>query len=241
MAIGGQVGRWATAVAALASLIAGAFAGPARAAWPAALPAQPLVQAPRVCAPGIVPLNRRCHVVDFAPLGAFKGRNWYYAFYDTHWADRHGHHDRGFPVIFYLEQPATLRLSLWVDDAPGLAGRWALTAPARPVLIRKPDGSIYLGFTLKAVEGPDDQRLFRLAGLHWRIIDILDRSTADQARLDAATPVGCTQASNWRYDWTAFQLRAPLKADLGGPCGTIVAGLAAGRSRVSLTTARLIR
>ena len=237
MAIGGQVGRWAAAVAMLAGLVA----GPARAGWPSALPAQPLVQAPRVCAPGIVPLNRRCYVVDFAPVGAFKGRSWYYAFYHTHWADRHGHHDRGFPVIFYLEQPATLRLSLWVDDAPGLAGRWALAAPTRPVLIQKPDGSVYLGFTLKAVEGPDDQRLFRLSGTHWRIIDILDRSSDDQARLDAMTPAGCTQANNWGYDWTAFELRVPLKADLGGTCGTIVAGLAAGRARVSLTSAHLVR
>jgi hypothetical protein len=236
MAIGGRVARWAAAFAGLAGLLA----GPADAGWPNALPAQPLVQAPRVCAPGIVPINRRCHVVDFAPLGAFKGHSWYYAFYTTHWADRHGHHDRGFPVVFFLQQPATLRLSLWVDDAPGLAGHWALTAPARPVLIQTPDG-VYLGFTLKAAQGPDDQRLFRLAGLHWRVIDVLDRASADQARLDAATPAGCTQGADWSYDWTAFTLRVPLKADLGGACGTIVAGLAATRTRVLLTTARLVR
>jgi len=232
----GQVARWAATLAVVASLAG----GPARAGWPNALPAQPLVQAPRVCAPGIVPINRRCHVVDFAPLGAFKGRDWYYAFYDTHWADRHGHHDRGFPVIFYLQPPATLRLGLWVDDAPGLAGRWALTAPARPVLIQAPD-AVYLGFTLKAVEGPDDQRLFRLTGTHWRSIDVDDRSSADQARLDAATPVGCTQGADWLYDWPTMQLRVPLKADLGGSCGTIVAGLAVGRARVSLATAKLVR
>jgi hypothetical protein len=236
MAIAGQVARWAAALA----VVAGLAAGPARAGWPNALPAQPLIQAPRVCAPGIVPINRRCHVVDFAPLGAIKGRDWYYAFYDTHWADRHGHHDRGFPVIFYLQQPATLRLGLWVDDAPGLAGRWALTAPARPVLIQTPD-AVYLGFTLKAVEGPDDQRLFRLTGTHWRNIDVDDRSSADQTRLDAATPVGCTQGADWRYDWVAMQLLVPLKADLGGSCGTIVAGLVVGRTRVSLATARLVR
>ncbi len=235
MAIGGLCGRWAMVFAGLASLAA----GPARAAWPNALPAQPLVQAPRVCAPGIVPINRRCRVVDFASLGQFNGRRWYYAFYATHWADLHGHHDRGFPIVFFLQKPATLRLSLWVDDAPGLAGRWALTAPTRPVLIERPD-SIYLGLTLKAVEGPDDQRLFRLAGLHWRMIDVLDRSPADQARLDAVTPRGCTQGDNWSYDWTAFTLRVPLKADLGGGCGTIVAGLAAHRTRVALTAAHLI-
>jgi hypothetical protein len=232
MRIAGRVRHWAAGVAMLASLLAGTAAD----ARPAALPAQPLVQAPRVCAPGIVPLNRRCHVVDFAPLGAFKSRRWYYAFYTTHWADRHGHHDRGFPVVFFLQQPATLRLSLWIDDAPGLAGRWALTAPARPVLIQKPDG-VYLGFTLKAAEGPDDQRLFRLAGLHWRALDVLDRSRADQAKLDAATPAGCTQGADWRYDWTRFELRVPLKTDLGGDCGTIVAGLAAHRLRLTLTTA----
>jgi hypothetical protein len=236
MAIGGRVARWAAAFAALASLIA----GPARAGWPNALPAQPLVQAPRVCAPGIVPINRRCHVVDFLRLGEFKGHTWFYAFYATHWADRHGHQDRGFPVLFYLQQPATLRLSLWVDDAPGLAGHWALTAPARPVLISLPD-AIYLGLTLKAPQGPDDQRLFRLAGLHWRIIDVLDRSAADQAKLDAVTPAGCTQAADWSYDWAAFTLRVPLKADLGGACGTIVAPLAANRIRVSLISARLVR
>jgi hypothetical protein len=236
MAIGCQVARWAAALAMLVSLVA----EPAFAGWPNALPAQPLVQAPRVCAPGIVPINRRCRVLDFAPLGAFKGRSWYYAFYTTHWADRHGHHDRGFPVVFFLQQPATLRLSLWVDDAPGLAGRWALTPPERPVLIQAPD-AVYLGFTLKAAQGPDDQRLFRLAGVHWRVIDVLDRTSADQARLDAATPAGCIQGDNWLYDWTAFELRVPLKADLGGGCGTIVAGLAAHRAQLSLTTVRLLR
>src|ERR1700722_20694528 len=99
MAIGGQVGRWAAAFAVMASLAG----GPAHAGWPNALPAQPLVQAPRVCAPGIVPINRRCRVIDFAGLGAFENKDWYYAFYDTHWADRHGRQDRGFPVIFFLE------------------------------------------------------------------------------------------------------------------------------------------
>jgi hypothetical protein len=236
MAIGGQVARWAATIAGLASL----FAGPARAGWPNALPAQPLVQAPRVCAPGIVPINRRCRVVDFAALGEFKDRSWYYAFYATHWADRHGHHDRGFPVIFYLQQPATLRLSLWVDDAPGLAGRWAIKAPPRPVLIQAPD-AVYLGFTLKAVQGPDDQRLFRLAGVHWRSLDVMQRSAEDQARLDAATPTGCTQGPDWRYDWTAFTLRVPLTADLGGECGTIVAPLAATHTKLTLTGARLVR
>src|ERR1019366_9669604 len=160
MAIASPVKPWAAALVVLLAV----RPGPARAGWPNTLPAQPLVQAPRVCAPGIVPINRRCRVVDFAPLGAVKGHSWYYAFYTTHWADRHGHHDRGFPVVFFLQQPATLRLSLWVDDAPGLAGHWALTAPTRPVLIQTPDG-VYLGFTLKAAQGPDDQRLFRLAGL----------------------------------------------------------------------------
>jgi hypothetical protein len=221
-------------------MLAGLLAGPARAGWPNAAPAQPLIQAPRVCAPGIVPINRRCRVVDFTALGAFRGRSWYYAFYATHWADRHGHHDRGFPVVFFLQQPATLRLSLWVDDAPGLTGRWALTAPARPVAIQTAD-AVYLGFTLKAPQGPDDQRLFRLAGLHWRVIDVLDRSAADQARLDAATPTGCTQGDNWSYDWTALALRVPLKADLGGACGTLVAGVAAHRTRISLTTVHLLR
>jgi hypothetical protein len=237
MSIGSAVLRWATALVMLAAL----SAGPARAGWPAALSAQPLVQAPRVCAPNIVPLNRRCRVIDFAELGVVNDRAWYYAFYTTHWADRHGRHDRGFPVIFYLQKPATLRLSLWVDDAPGLAGRWALSPPARPILIERLDAA-FLGFTLKAAEGPDDQRLFRLSGAHWRIIDILDRSPADQARLDAATPAGCAQGGDWRYDWTAFALRVPLKTDLGGgACGTILADLTTPRARLSLTTAHLVR
>ena len=38
-----------------------------------------------------------------------------------------------------------------------------------------------------------------------------------------------------------MQLRVPLKADLGGSCGIIVAGLAVGRTRVSLVTAKLVR
>jgi hypothetical protein len=216
-------------------------AGPAHAVWPGALPAQPLVQAPRLCAPGIVPINRRCRVIDFAKLVDFADHSWYYAFYATHWADRHGRMDRGFPMIFFLQKPATLRLSLWVDDAPGLAGRWAVTAPVRPVLIERPQ-AIYIGLTLKAAVGPDDQRLFRLTGQHWKIVQILQRSAADQARLDAATPPGCGETQDWRYDWQAFVLRAPLKTDLGGgDCGTVVADLAIQHDRLALTDARLVR
>lgn len=230
-------GRRASALVALLAL----SAGPASASWPLAMPAQPLVQAPRICAAGIVPLNRRCRVIDFAKLGAFRDRSWYYAYYSTHWADRHGRQDRGFPVIFLLEQPATLRLSLWVDDAPGLAGHWALTPPLRPIVIERPE-AVYLGFTLKAVEGPDDQRLFRLTGRHWKSVDILDRSAADQARLDAATPPGCTQSPDWRYDWTAFNLRAPLRAELGDrDCGTVVADIAIHHDRLDLADAHLVR
>ena len=143
----------------LAVLLAMA-AEPARANWPAALSAQPLVQAPLRCAPGIVPINRRCRVVEFAKLGDFTDRAWYYAFYATHWADRHGRLDRGFPVVFYLEQPATLRLSLWVDDAPGLAGRWAMTAPARPVLIERPP-AIFLAAPRTVCSHPYSRALFR--------------------------------------------------------------------------------
>jgi hypothetical protein len=206
-----------------------------------AMPAQPVAQAAMRCASGIVPLNRRCRVVDFAQLGDFAGRTWYYAFYDTHWADRHGRQDRGFPVIFFLEKPATLRLSLWVDDAPGLAGRWALTPPVRPVVIEKPD-AIYLGLTLEGLDGPDDQRLFRLEGKHWKIIELYERAPADQARLDAATPTGCGQTQGWAYDWGAFTLRAPLKTDLiGADCGTIVADLEIRHDKLSLANARLVR
>ncbi|HXQ12183.1 MAG TPA: hypothetical protein VN805_14405 [Caulobacteraceae bacterium] len=237
MTIARAVRRWAWALAGLLLL-----ALPAQAAgWPNALPGQPLVQAPRVCASGIVPINRRCHVIDFAPLGTFKGRDWFYAFYDTHWADRHGRQDRGFPVIFYLERPATLRLSLWVDDAPGLAGRWALSPPPRPVLIVRPE-AIYLGFTLQGLRVADDQRLFRLSGLHWKALQIMRPSFSDQGKLAAATPAGCARTSAWRYDWTSFTLRAPVRRMLGGAdCGTIVAALSVRRDRLTLTGARLTR
>ena len=117
--------RWVLAIALLATLAA----SPAWAGWPNVSSAQPLVQAPTRCSPNIVPINHRCRVVDFAPLAVFDGRAWYYAFYATHWADRHGRRDRGFPVLLYLEPPATLRLGLWVNDAPGLDGRWAQTPP----------------------------------------------------------------------------------------------------------------
>jgi hypothetical protein len=237
MTIARAIRRWAWTLACLVFLApSGQAAG-----WPNALPAQPLVQAPRVCASGIVPIDRRCHVIDFAPLGTFKGRDWFYAFYDTHWAGRHGRQDRGFPLVFYLERPATLRLSLWVDDAPGLAGHWALTPAPRPVLIVRPD-AIYLGFTLQGLRAADDQRLFRLAGLHWKALQIMRPSFADEEKLAAATPDGCIRTAAWRFDWTSFTLRAPLRRLLGGAdCGAIVAGLSVHRDRLGLTGVRLTR
>jgi hypothetical protein len=235
MTIARAVRRWAPTLAALFLTLP----IPALAAWPPALPAQPLVQAARVCAAGIVPIDRRCRVIDFAALGAFRDRDWYYAFYDTHWADRHGRQDRGFPVVFYLERPATLRLSLWVDDAPGLAGRWAVTAAPRPIVIERPE-AVYLGFTLQGLRAADDQRLFRLTGLRWKAMQIMHPSTSDQIKLDAATPPGCARTAAWRYDWESFTLRAPLRHALGGAgCGTIVADLAVRRDRLALTRARL--
>jgi hypothetical protein len=237
MTIARAVKRWAWAPACLALL-----ALPGRApGWPNALPAQPLVQAPRVCASGIVPIDRRCHVIDFAPLGTFKGRDWFYAFYDTHWADRHGRQDRGFPLVFYLERPATLRLSLWVDDAPGLAGHWALTPPPRPTLIERAEAT-YLGFTLEGLHAADDQRLFRLSGIQWKAVQIMRPSLSDQGKLASAAPAGCVRTPAWRYDWTSFTLRAPLQRALGGAdCGTIVAGLTIRRDRLALTSVRLTR
>ena len=216
------------------------WAGFAAAGWPNAEPAQPLIQAPRVCAPNVVPLNRRCHVMDFAKVGHFDGRDWYYAFYATHWADRHGKLNRGFPVIFYLERPATLRLSLWVDDAPGLAGRWANTPPPRPVLIQRPDAT-YLGFSLKAVRGPDDQRLFRLDGRHWRPVNVLRRSNADASLIEKATPADCSPVDDGLYDWTAFQLRIALRGASGAACGTLVADIKPHRGHLDLTKAVVIR
>src|ERR1700756_3638578 len=142
----GRTGLWAGALAWAAAVATLISTAPAVAGWPHAEPAQPLVQAPRVCAAGVVPIDRRCKVVDFAELGEANGRRWFYGFYATHWADRHGRHDRGFPVIFYLQRPATLRLSLWLNDEPGLSGLLAKTAPSRPVLIVQPD-AVYIGFT----------------------------------------------------------------------------------------------
>jgi hypothetical protein len=237
MAIASRLRLWAKGLLALALAAAPAAAS----TWPGAMPAQPLVQASLRCAPGIVPINRRCRVVDFGPLGQFAERSWYYAFYDTHWADRHGSQDRGFPVIFYLEKPATLRLSLWVDDDPDLAGRWALTPPARPIVIERPE-AIYLGLTLQGQHGPTDQRLFRLVGLHWKGVDIMGRSPSDEDKLSAATPAGCAPTDAWRYDWVAFTLREPLRTDLThDDCGVIVAGLAVRKDKVGLTEAKLVR
>jgi len=221
-------------------LLAAMAAAPMAAAWPNVESAQPLVQAPRVCASGIVPINRRCHVVDFAKIGTFAGRDWYYAFYATHWADRHGRQDRGFPVVFYLDRPATLRLSLWIDDAPGLAGKWAYTPPPEPVLIQRP-GAIYLGFSLKAVQGPDDQRLFRLDGRHWRSVNVLRRSVGDEALINKTAPPDCTPTADSLYDWSAFQLRIPLKSASGASCGTVVADLKPHHGHLDLTHAVLAR
>jgi hypothetical protein len=216
------------------------WAGSAAAGWPNAEPAQPLIQAARVCAPNVVPLNRRCHVIDFAKVGTFDHHDWYYAFYATHWADRHGKLNRGFPIIFYLQRPTTLRLSLWVDDAPGLAERWARTPPPRPVLIQQP-GATYLGFSLKAVSGPDDQRLFRLDGRHWRPVNVLRRSNADEALIAGAAPADCSPVDDGLYDWTAFQLRIALRSTSGAACGTLVADIKPHRGHLDLTKAVVIR
>jgi hypothetical protein len=225
--------------AAMAWLAAIGASSPAL-AWPNAEPAQPLVQAPRVCASGIVPINRRCKVVQFAKIGTFADRDWYYAFYATHWADRHGKLNRGFPVIFYLEKPATLRLSLWVDDAPGLEGRWARTPPPDPVLIQRPDDT-FLGFSLKAVHGPDDQRLFRLDGVHWKPVNVLRRSSADEDLISKAAPADCTPVDEGLYDWSAFQLRIGLKTSSGAACGTLVADIRPNSGHVDLTKAVVVR
>ena len=116
---------WARGLAIALAALTLAFCDPAyHGAWPEAMPAQPLVLAPRVCATGIVPLNRRFLVIDFTKLGVLKGgHRWYYAFYATHWADRHGRMDRGFPIFFYLQKPGDLK-------ARALGGRCAGTWPA---------------------------------------------------------------------------------------------------------------
>jgi hypothetical protein len=238
MRISAWLRRWAAPLA-LCAAMAGAPAQGSN--WPQTESAQPLVQAPRLCSPNIVPINHRCRVVEFVPLGPLDGRPWYYAFYWTHWADRHGRMDRGFPVFLYLERPATLRLGLWVNDAPGLAGRWASTPPARPILIRQPDAT-YLGLTLQNIGATPDQRLFRLKGERWAQIKILKRSDEDEALIDAATPHGCSIAGDGLFDWTAFQVVWPLRTDLtSSPCGALTAGLAVRGDRLTLVQVKAQR
>ena len=230
---------FAATAAAFLSLALAMLATPAAAGWPNAIPAQPLVQARMRCALGIAPINRRCHVIDFADLGVVGGRRWYYAFYATHWADRHGKMDRGFPIFFYLQKPATLRLGMWVDDEPGLAGVWAHTPPARPIVVTRPDG-VYLGLTLKAVRGQDNQRLFRLDDVHWKSIIVLYRSDEDKALIAAAMPKHCDGVDDGSYDWANFRYVLTLKTNSGGdPCGTITSGLEVRKDRVYLTDAVL--
>jgi len=201
-----------------------ALARPALAGWPNAIPAQPLVQAPRVCALGITNLilNRRCRVETFVKLGRYQDHDWYYAFYGVRWADRHGTIERGYPIVFYLQKPATLRLGLWVNDEPGLAGAWARTPAARPVLVERPDGT-YLGMTLKAVRGQDDQRLFRLKpDNHWTTISVLYRSDEDNLVLNGAIPKRCVAVDEGAYDWATFRFNLVLKEKSGGdPCGVV--------------------
>jgi hypothetical protein len=219
------------------------LASPARAGsgWPGAESAQPLVQAPRVCSPNIVPINHRCRVLAFEPLGEFDGRAWYYAFYGTHWADRHGRQDRGFPVFLYLEAPATLRLGLWVNDAPGLAGRWATTPPSSPTVIRQGD-DVYMGLTLHNVGRTPDQRLFQLHGERWRPIRILQRSEEDLDRIERAMPRGCSRGGEAFFDWDAFEVAWPLETELtGAPCGSMVAGFTVRGKVLALTDVRVER
>ena len=216
--------RRASGVAALTGLALLLMAGPTLANWPNANPAQPLVQAPNRCALGVAPINRRCHVIDFTDLGEIAGHQWYYAFYATHWADRHGKMDRGFPIFFYLQKPATLRLGLWINDEPGLAGPWARKPPARPVLVQRPDGT-YIGMTLKAVRGQDDQRLVRIEGVKWKSISTLYRSDEDRALLAGVTPQRCQSIDDGAYDWSSFRFVMALKTSSGDPCGVITTGL----------------
>ena len=240
MAFDGGAKRWAIKLATAFPLIAAlAWSGSAAAGWPLAEPAQPLVQAPRICAAGVVPIDRRCKVVDFAELGEANGRRWFYAFYATHWADRHGRHDRGFPVVFYLQRPTTLRLSLWINDEPGLAGGLAHLAPTRPVVVVQPD-NVFLGFTYKVAQGPDTERLFRLEAPHWVEIDVLHRSDADEAMIEAATPHDCEPADDGNYDWSRFRQGMAVKTKTANdPCGVLTARLVVKKVRVYKTDAAL--
>jgi len=234
-------GRSRGVALALALLVCG-LAGRAVAGWPDATPAQPLVQAPRVCALGITNLilNRRCKVEDFAKIGHFQGHDWYYAFYGVRWADRHGTIERAYPIYFYLQKPATLRLGLWINDEPGLAGKWAMTPPARPIVIERPDG-IYLGATLHAVRGQDVQRLFRLKpDNHWTNIGVLYRSVEDRLLLDAVTPKRCMPVDDGAYDWTSFRFNMALKErSSGDPCGMVSTALLIKKDRAYLVDAVL--
>ncbi len=226
---------------ALAMLVCG-LARPALAGWPNAVPAQPLVQAHRVCALGITSLilNRRCRVEDFVKLGHYEGHDWYYAFYSVRWADRHGTIERAYPVIFYLQKPATLRLGLWINDEPGLAGKWATTPPARPIVTVRPDG-VYMGMTLKAVRGQDDQRLFRLKpDLHWATISVLYRSDEDNQVLNATIPKRCIAVDEGAYDWTTFRFNLSLREKGGGDaCGVVSTALTIKKDKAYLADAVL--
>jgi hypothetical protein len=224
------------------ALLVCALAGPAFAGWPNVGPAQPLVQAPRVCALGVtnLMLNRRCRVEDFAKIGHFQGHDWYYAFYGLRWADRHGTIERAYPIFFYLQKPATLRLSLWIHDEPGLAGKWATHPPARPIVIERP-GGVYLGVTLKAVRGQDDQRLFLLKpDNHWTTISVLYRSDRDNRVLDAIIPKRCEAVDEGAYDWSSFRFNLALKDKLSGAaCGVVSTSLSIEKDKAYLVDALL--
>ena len=219
------------------ALLVCAFACDAWAGWPEALPAQPLVQAPRVCALGITNLilNRRCKVVDFAKIGHYQGHDWYYAFYGVRWADRHGTIERAYPIFFYLQKPATLRLGFWIHDEPGLAGKWATIPPVRPIVVERPDG-VYLGVTLHAVRGQDVQRLFHLKpDNHWTGVSVLYRSVEDRLLLDAAIPKRCMQVDEGAYDWASFRFRVALKERSDGTtCGAVSTALSIRKDKAFL-------
>ena len=114
-------------------------------------------------------------------------------------------------------------------------------APPRPILIRQTEAT-FVGLTLRNVGAAPDQRLFRANGERWTQIKILGRSPEDAAKLDAATPHGCSLAGDSLFDWTGFQVSWPLKTDLtGSPCGVLVAGLAVRGDHTVLTEARVQR
>ena len=94
----------------------------------------------------------------------------------------------------------------------------------------------------RGLDGPDDQRLFKLDKTHWRYVEILHLADAEQAKVDAVIPRDCQATNDALYDWATLRLRTPLvDRDGGKPCGMVVSEIDPRLTGVAVVASSLVR